>query len=565
MSETSDPKPNPTIDRRRRRKIIAGIVILALFATVISAFAAAMLVNIWTRKTEAKVTFTRLVDVDEWTTDPETWGVNFPTQYDEYKRTVDATKTRYGGSDGMPEQKLDRDPWLRRMFLGYAFSIDYRDRRGHAYMLYDQTHTERVLQRPQPGACLHCHASVIPTYRRVGLELAGKTMTDPHDFDWPSVMAGFEKVTLMTYTDAFHELNKTPDGSLKGPKGTAELPTTQPGRYATTQEAIAAAHQIGTAHPVSCIDCHDSRTMELRVTRPAFVRGIQALANSTDPVPHLPSVERWRKGNRQKPYDPNADASRQEMRTFSCAQCHVEYYCGPKTVIFYPWTNGLKVEQIEKTYDEYKFPDGTKFYDYKHAETGTEILKAQHPEFELWSQGTHAKAGVSCADCHMPYTRQGAMKVSDHWVRSPALNIARACQQCHPTSEADLQARIDTIQKRNHDLMQRGGTAIVQLIDGIKAAQAAGASPEQLKPAQELQRKAQWRLDFVAAENSMGFHAPQEAARILAESIDYARQGQVEAIKAAPGAKLPQPVPASTTMPAGVTEKEKAPPGANVE
>ena len=44
-----------------------------------------------------------------------------------------------------------------------------------------------------------------------------------------------------------------------------------------------------------------------------------------------------------------------------------------------------------------------------------------------------------------------------------------------------------------------------------------------------LQRKAQWRLDFVAAENSMGFHAPQESARVLAEAMDYARQAQIAA------------------------------------
>ena len=63
--------------------------------------------------------------------------------------------------------------------------------------------------------------------------------------------------------------------------------------------------------------------------------------------------------------------------------------------------------------------------------------------------------------------------------------------------------------------------------DVIKFAKARGATEVQLKPALAMHRKAQWRLDFINAENSMGFHAPQEAARILAEAIDYARQGQV--------------------------------------
>jgi nitrite reductase (cytochrome c-552) len=64
------------------------------------------------------------------------------------------------------------------------------------------------------------------------------------------------------------------------------------------------------------------------------------------------------------------------------------------------------------------------------------------------------------------------------------------------------------------------------MLDAIAAARRAGASAEQLAEAHALQRKAQWRLDFVNAENSMGFHADQESARILAEAIDYARQAE---------------------------------------
>jgi nitrite reductase (cytochrome c-552) len=167
------------------------------------------------------------------------------------------------------------------------------------------------------------------------------------------------------------------------------------------------------------------------------------------------------------------------------------------------------------------------------------VLKAQHPEFELWSQGIHARSGVSCADCHMPYRREGAVKISDHWVRSPLLNVARACQVCHPHEEAELQARVASIQERTHGLMNRSATALTDMLDAIVAARKGGASAQQLAPSLELQRKAQWRLDFIAAENSMGFHAPAETARILAESIDYARQGQLaaRALAPAPAAK----------------------------
>jgi nitrite reductase (cytochrome c-552) len=389
----------------------------------------------------------------------------------------------------MPEEKIERDPWLKRMFLGYAFSIDYRDRRGHAYMLTDQEATKR-LTKPQSGSCLHCHASIMPLYRELG-----------HG----DAIAGFEK----TFTFSYQDLSKK-------------------------------LHESGHAHPVSCVDCHDPSNMALRVTRPGFIQGIQRLADSNAPVPALPSIATWREGKREHPYDPNVDASRNELRSFVCGQCHVEYYCSSKIKLTFPWGKGLKVEDIEAFWNETKFPEGEQFYDYAHKETDAHILKAQHPEFELWNQGVHARSGVACADCHMPYAREGATKVSDHWVRSPLLNINRACQTCHRIEESEIQARVASIQDRNHALMQRSGKAIEDLIDAIVAAKSAGVAASALAEAQDLQRKAQWRLDFIAAENSMGFHAPQEAARILGEAIDYARQGQVVAMRAGATVKTPE-------------------------
>jgi nitrite reductase (cytochrome c-552) len=297
------------------------------------------------------------------------------------------------------------------------------------------------------------------------------------------------------------------------------------------QELHAMLEETGSAHPVSCVDCHDPDTMALRVTRPGFIQGIRALAEGDADVPHLPSIGEWRAGDRDAPYDPNRDSTRLEMRSYVCGQCHVEYYCSSGMKLTFPWANGLTADQTESFWDQTTFADGSAFYDFAHAETGARVLKAQHPEFELWSQGIHARSGVSCADCHMPYMRQGATKVSDHWVRSPLLNKNRACQTCHHFDEAELQARVDRIQDTNHALLQRGGDAIVDLIDTILAARAEGATDAQLADALALQRKAQWRLDFIAAENSMGFHAPQEAARVLGEATDYARQGQVAALR----------------------------------
>jgi nitrite reductase (cytochrome c-552) len=558
MSETIEPttkQPDPPAIPRRRKFMFVALVVAIALAT---AGVTALLMNVFTRQQEARVPFVRIVDVNEITSDPAEWGKNWPRQYDGYKQTAEVTKTQYGGSEAMPQQKLDRDPWLKRMYAGYAFSIDFRDRRGHAYMLYDQEQTERVTTKPQGGACIHCHASVAPTWRRLGLEAEGKSLADadPNDFDWPHVMKGFEKMSKMTYTEGHAELFKTPDGSPHAASGAA---APSAGGKPTTREALASQAHLGEAHPVACLDCHDPKTMQLRVTRPGFVNGIAALARSSEPTPHLPSIERWRKGSQKEAYDPNTDASRQEMRSFVCGQCHVEYYCATRATLFFPWNKGLKVEQIEAYYDSYKFPDDQhRFFDWKHGETGAELIKAQHPEFEVWSQGVHARAGVACADCHMPYVREGAMKVSDHHVRSPLLMVNRSCQVCHPAAEDELKGRVAAIQARHHELLGRSSKALVDMLDAIKGARQAGVSMEKLAPVLELQRKAQWRLDFIASENSTGFHAPQEAARVLAESIDYSRQAVAEA-QALHMSAPANPVAVPATKPVEGTTPEKGP------
>jgi len=528
-SESASPNA-PHVPPQRRSLLWAGL--LAIVA-IVTFGVTALLVTIFEHRQESRTPFVRLVEVDETTTDTEPWGMNWPFQFDTYRRTVDDDETEHGGSSALPPSKLESDPWLKRLYAGYAFSLDYREARGHAYMLGDQEATERVTKRPQSGACLHCHAAIVPTYRRLGLEAAGEDADAAAlsaDFNWPAVMKGFELAAAMDYQTAHAELLKTPDGSLASRVGPGSAGDAQD-KPIEEKGADVDAHHGGAAHPVGCVDCHDPETMQVRVTRPGFVRGIAALAESDADVPHLPSIVRWRAGNRSRPYDPNVDASRQEMRSFVCGQCHVEYYCGAKETLFFPWNNGLKVEQIEATYADHKFPDGSPFYDFEHGETGAHVLKAQHPEFELWSQGIHARSGVSCADCHMPYERQGAMKVSSHWVRSPLHNINRACQSCHNVSEQELRGRVDLIQSRTREQLDRAAKAMTDMLDAIKAAKAAGATPEQLAEIEKLQRQAMWRLDFISSENSMGFHADQEAMRILGESIDYSRQAEIAAMR----------------------------------
>ncbi|HEX9829415.1 MAG TPA: ammonia-forming cytochrome c nitrite reductase subunit c552 [Bacteroidota bacterium] len=454
MADTSKPT-------KRSFRFVALIAVITTFAAV---GVVALLMNIMERKQEARNPFYRVVELNDTTDSPDVWGKNFPLQYDGYIRTVDQVRTRYGGSEAVQrtptnadprsvvaQSRLEEDPRLKTMWAGYAFAQDFREERGHAFMLDDQTFTERQAVTTQPGTCMHCHASVYVPYKKLG---------------GGDLIKGFEAMNKMPYSDA----------------------------------------RKLVAHPVACIDCHDPSTMQLRVTRPGFLEGIRALKASQG----------------VKDYDVNTMASRQEMRAYVCGQCHVEYYFkGAEKRLTYPWSKGLKVENILEYYEEIQFRDWT------HAETGAEALKAQHPEFEMWSQGIHARSGVACADCHMPYQRVGALKISDHHVRSPLLNINNACQTCHKWPEEELKERVETIQGRTFSLRNTAMDALVDLINDIKSARTAGKSDAQLAQARTYQRKAQFYLDFVEAENSTGFHAPQEATRILGESINFSRLGQV--------------------------------------
>ena len=463
----------------RKRSFLRGAaslpVVVGIGAAALAAGVTALLVTIVEHKEEAKSPFFRVVPIDDKTDDASVWGKDFPLQFELYKKTSLQASTLYGGSRQVPhvptaedprtvvtQSKIEEDPRLKTMWAGYAFATDYRKKRGHEFMLLDQTYTERVLKFKQPGSCLHCHGSMYNVYKKAG---AG------------DLMAGFAKVNAMP----FQEARKLVD------------------------------------HPVGCIDCHDPNTMQLRVTRPAFLVGIKALKASQGVAN----------------YDPNTMATRQEMRTYVCGQCHVEYYFkGETKQLTFPWSKGLTADKIVDYYDDMGFKDWT------HALTGTPTLKAQHPEFETWSTSIHARSGVSCADCHMPYTKTGAQKISDHQVRSPLLNINRACQTCHRWSEPELKDRVEQIQTRFLQVKNTALDALMDLIADLKAAKDAGRPDAELEAARAFQRRGQFYIDFTDAENSTGFHSPQESERLLALAIDLCRKGQNALRAGAPAVKM---------------------------
>lgn len=421
-------------------KNLVWLIVAFLAGGIVITLVALFLLNIQTRKDEALVYPLNVVQLADMELNPEVWGKNYPREFDSWSKTQeDDTATAYGGSQVY--SKLERYPILKRLWAGYAFSVEYNEERGHYYALTDQKQTKRQDAVSQPAACANCHAAEAPQL---------------------IAQMGWEK------------FNHTPYKEISG-----------------------------TLHyGSSCADCHNPQTMELRITRPAFVNAMT-----------------------QRGID-LTKATRQEMRTYVCAQCHVEYYFqGENKLLTFPWSNGTTIDGIDKYYAD------SGFKDFVNKETGAPMIKIQHPEFEMFTSGIHYKSGVSCADCHMPYQREGAIKVSDHWVRSPLTNVRASCGQCHKQDDEALKQRIVDIQQTTANLLRRTEDALAAAMDAIVAAKNAGTSDEQLAPSRDLIRRAQLRWDFVFSENSTGFHSPQESARILGEAIDYARQAQLDAQK----------------------------------
>lgn len=252
-------------------------------------------------------------------------------------------------------------------------------------------------------------------------------------------------------------------------------------------------------HPIVCANCHDPATMNLRIINPAFIEAMQ------------------RRGIDVK------KAPREQMRSYVCGQCHVEYYFEPKTSrVIFPWDKGLLPEQMYAYYSE---KPGGFTEDWLHPDSLAKMLKAQHPDFETWSNGTHGKAGVSCADCHMPFMRENGQKYTSHRVTSPMKHIKSSCMTCHIESEVWLLERVKTTQNNVWQLQRIAGTLVAKAHEAIgKAGADAEANQVELDKAREFVRKAQWFWDIVAAENSMGFHNPTQILNTLGQSIDLAHQ-----------------------------------------
>jgi nitrite reductase (cytochrome c-552) len=266
---------------------------------------------------------------------------------------------------------------------------------------------------------------------------------------------------------------------------------------------------------IGCQDCHDPKSMNLRITRPALIEAFQRQGKDINKSTH------------------------QEMRSLVCAQCHVEYYFKGKEekYLTFPWDKGFSAEDMEAYYDE------VEHVDFVHTLSRTPILKAQHPDYELYMTGVHAKRGVSCADCHMPYRSEGGVKFTDHKIQSPLNNIANSCQVCHRESEQNLLRDVYERQDKIEEMRKLAEDALAKAHIEAKFAWDKGATEADMAPVLKLIRQSQWRWDWVAAANGLGFHSPVEASRTLANSIQKAEAARALIVRVLAKRGFTDPVP----------------------
>lgn len=387
------------------------------------------------RRSESRLYFQMVSEIPDWEPRNEVWGQNFPRQYQSYMQTADTSyASKYFGST--KHDYLYKFPELVVMWAGYAFARDYNQGRGHFYAVKDVHNTLRTVQ-PQPATCWTCKSTDVPRMmNQIGV-------------------AEFYKSTW----------------SEMGPE---------------------------IVNHIGCQDCHDPKTMNLRITRPALAEAFERQGKNIEDAPH------------------------QEMRSLVCAQCHVEYYFkGEGKYLTFPWDKGFSAEQMEEYYDQYEH------IDWIHALSRTPMLKAQHPDYELYKTGVHADRGVSCADCHMPYKREGGLKFTDHHLSSPLQNIAGSCQVCHRESEAKLLQNVYDRQDKVAELRRIVEKNLARVHIEAKIAWDNGAAEKEMAPVLTLIRHAQWRWDWVAAANGMGIHSTAECLRVLGTSIQKSNEARI--------------------------------------
>jgi nitrite reductase (cytochrome c-552) len=432
----------------KQKKTVKNWILFA-FTAVVVFFLGVLASSILERKVESQFAYTPNIDIQENEPRNDVWGENFPREYQSYLQNNDTSFASAYNGNAMIDM-LEVDPRLVVLWAGYGFAKDYNQGRGHTYAVSDLQNSLRTGgptgpdDGPMPSTCWTCKSPDVP---RLMAEIG---------------------------VDDFYK-----------------------GKWAAKGSEVVNA--------IGCADCHDEKTMNLKITRPALIEAYKEMGKDINQATH------------------------QEMRSLVCAQCHVEYYFNKNIpgkegipYLTFPWKNGLSMEDMEKYYDDINFKD------WEHKLSKAPMLKAQHPGYEVYLTGVHAKRGVSCADCHMPYKSEGGQKFTDHHLQSPLNNVANSCQVCHREEAENLIKDVYERQSKILENRDKLEEILVRAHVEAKKAWDLGATEEQMAEILVDIRHAQWRWDYAAASHGGSFHSPVETGRVISKGIEAAQEGRIK-------------------------------------
>ena len=401
-----------------------------------------------------------------------------------------------------------RSPMQDKLLAPYGFTFEHHEPRGHAYMVVDQLANDRFQGgRYQFKGGWKNYDKVGKTWDVLEDRGADKRLTE-------TAMAG--NPTCIQCKSSDHVLNWKFLGD-KDPKA----------KFDRTSNANDVAK--ATNNPLGCIHCHDPHGTQPRVVRDALIQAIDKdrAGNifSKNGKTDMKTIS-FRDGFRKIGVMEKTDSR------MMCAQCHVEYNCGPgaqqsdgKKVGFddlrtnhFPLKNSLQLLQHYINID---------FYDFKHAVTGARLIKFQHPEAETYAGSVHDKAGVQCHQCHMPKLKGKDGKMfSNHGVVKPINTVKESCVGCHPNDSVEKKKyQIETIRNYTKGKMRKAEYWLGNLIDTYAAAQRIGVVESVLSQARGKHEEAHALWEYWTAENSDGFHNPDQARESLTASIAASKAG----------------------------------------
>jgi len=453
---------------------------------------------------------TRPVTSTSW----ETCGTCHKDQYDSFMKE---TYHRPARDEKSQLNNRSPNPFWDKLMAGHGFTKEHNLTRGHVNMLTDQFIVDRAF-----GGRFQAKNGwnyIFEKGKVWDILVDTQPETKEHKVFNPQTAAAANPVCLQC---------KTQDHILKWAYMGDKVPDAQ---WSRESNVVEVAKDV--EHGLNCFTCHDPHAAKPRIVRDGLIDALTRPDGDT----------LWHK-------DPNRTGFKvidMGVRGFTrkialldkydsrlqCGQCHVEYNCNPGTdaktgepvKMSDRRTNHLPFKDVFGLYDHYV--NKINFLDFKHALTGGMLWKGQHPETESYYNSKHAKAGVSCDDCHTPKVKNKAGQVyTSHFAVTPRLQLKETCLKCHPKwNEEEAKYAMDSVKAHIKGKMRKAEFWLAALIDKIVEAKKAGVAEATIKAAQDQHLKAHILWEYWTAENSDGFHNPEMAKESLTKSMNESQAG----------------------------------------